>query len=151
MDEFVTEMQTNIGITPEDTKNKSNRFRELFGKIIVSPSYEINIIEKCNEEGDVIFEVPMKSIGIPYDVLVDYKDEIISDWFANFIGELLIRENINKFAKIITELGDDYFKKVNGSNHVRFGNRLWKDKFIFTFHISLVQKILTEKILKKIV
>jgi hypothetical protein len=151
MDEFVTEIQTNIGFTTENAKNKSSKLRELFSKIIVSPSSEINIVEKCSEEGDVIFEVPMRSIGIPYDVLVDYKDEIVSDWFANFIGELLIRENINKFAKIITELGDGYFTKVNSSNHVRFGNRIWKDKFIFTFHISLVQKILTEKLLKKII
>ena len=67
MDEFVTEIQNNIGLATEDVKNKPNKFRELLGKILVSPSTEINIIEKCDEEGNVIFDVPMKSVGVTVD------------------------------------------------------------------------------------
>jgi hypothetical protein len=93
----------------------------------------------------------MKSVGVTYDVMVDYRDEVVSGLVSNFIGELMIRENIDKFAKIIMELGDNYLDRVNKFHHEGFGNRIWKDKFIFTFHISLVQRILTEKFCKKMV
>lgn len=150
MDEFVTEIQNNIGIASEDNKKKHKKFRELFSKIIFS-STEINIVDKCDTEGDVIFEVPMRSIGVSYDTLINYRNEISSDFAANFIGELLVRENIDRFAKIMTDLKEDYTDRVNKYIHGRFGMKIYKDKFILRFHISLIQRILTEDFRKKMV
>ena len=64
---------------------------------------------------------------------------------ADFLGELLVRENINKFAEILTKVPNiDYAVVVNKYKHTRFGMRMKGDGFIFKFHINLVQKILTE-------
>jgi len=147
MDEFITAIKNNIG-TQCGPDKKSNRFRE-FLHIISTSNPEIRIIEKCSDEGDVTFEVSMKSLGISYDNLIKYKYEICSDFSANFLGELLVRENIEKFVKIITELKDDYKSKVTKFEHKKFGMKIFRDKFIFVFHISLIQSILTEDFRRK--
>lgn len=150
MDEFIIEMQTNINLAPEDNKKKHRRFRELFEKIIISDT-ELKIIDSCDADGDMVFEVPIKSLGVTYDILIEYKEEISSDFAANFIGELLVRENIDKFAKHITGLKDDYSDRVNKFMHRKFGMKIYRDKFILRFHISLIQNILTEDFKKKMI
>jgi len=150
MEEFVTEMQSNIKTIPED-KKRYNRFRELLTRIVVSSPAEVKIVDKCDDEGDIVFEVPMKSIGITYDILINYREEISSEFVANFVGELLVRENIEKFTKIMMELKDSYIEKVNKYIHRKFGMRIYKDRFILRFHSSLVQSILTEDFKKTMI
>lgn len=148
MEEFVTEMQNNIGTTSECGK-KSSKIRDLFSMIIKStPEIKIN---ECNNEGDITFEVLMRSMGVTYDVLVNYKTEISSDFAADFIGELLVRDNIGKFVNLMRNLKNNYSDKVNSANHRKFGMTIYKEKFVLTFHISLVQNILTEDLKWKIV
>jgi hypothetical protein len=128
---------------------KEKKLKKLLNQIINSDC-KINI-GKCDNEGDIIFEVPMKSVGITYDILIDYKKEISSKFVANFLGEYLVRENIEEFAKIITGLKDEYIEAVNKYMHAGFGIKIYRDKFILKFNVSLIQKILMEDFEKQIV
>jgi hypothetical protein len=150
MEEFVTEIQSNINVELEPIKKKTNRFRELLSKIIISTP-EITSIGSCDEEGDISFEVTMKSIGVTYTTLLNYKNEMACDFTANFIGELLVRENIDKFAKVMLDLKDNYFSRVNKYNHTKFGMKIYKDKFILRFHVSLIQKLMLEDVRKTMI
>jgi hypothetical protein len=148
MEEFVTEIQNNISQFPIVEK-KTSRIRD-FLSYIISSKPEIKIIKKCDEEGDVQFEVPMKSLGISYETLLKYKSEISTDFMANVIGEILIRENMDKFVKMLTDLKDDYETVVNRYEHRKFGLKIFRDRFILSFHISLVRSILVEDFKKNI-
>lgn len=149
MEEFVTVMKSNIVAQSSPPEKKSSRFRELFRCIVVS-SPEVKIIDGCDSEGDIRFEVSMKSMGISYETLMKYKEEISSDFTANFMGELLIRENMDKFIKSLTDLENGYLSAVNKYEHRKFGLKVFRDKFVFTFHASLLQNILTEDFKKKV-
>jgi len=129
---------------------KEKKLRKVLNKIINSEC-KINIVEKCDSDGDIIFEVPMKSVGITYDLLINCKGEISSEFVGNFLGEFLVRENIEQFASVITGLKSDYMETVNKYMHQRFGIRIYRDKFIFKFNISLIQKILMEDFRKQLV
>ena len=150
MDEFMTEEMQNYTKALNLDKRKSCRFRELFA-IILGKQAEIKSIENCDTEGDISFEVPMKSLGITYDILAEYRDEISSEFVANFIGELIVRENKDRFAKLMTDLGDNYYDTVNKYAHRKFGMKVYKECFVLRFHISLIQSLLTESFRKKIV
>jgi len=149
MDDFVTAM--------ENTKKnlewsgKSNKLRKIILKLISCTPPPIKI-EECNEEGDIRFEVSMKDLGMSFSTYVEYKNEILFDFTASFIGELLVRENIEKFTKILTGLDmNTYSDIVNKFEHKKFGIKVFKTKFIFSFHISLLQSILFEDFKKKLV
>ena len=150
MEEFIDEIHNNIGTVNLDTEKKISRYKELYQYIISSPKAEIKIIEKCNDEGEVKFEVPIRALGLSYENYDKYRPELVSRYAANVIGELLVRENIDKFVRILTELKDDYMPIVNKWKHKDFGLFTVRDKFHFVFHISLIQNILTEEI-KRIV
>lgn len=149
MEEFITEIQNGIKMIPEEIK-KQNRYRGLFAKII-STNAEVKIINKCDEDGDIVFEVPMKSVGITYSDLLYYKEEIASEFVANFIGEIAIRENMDKFAILVTDLKDNYLERVNKFIHRKFGMKIYKDSFVLRFHASLIQSILLEDFKKTMV
>lgn len=151
MEEFVVELKNNINKNLKNNDRKSSCFRGLLYHIIKSSS-EIKITEEYSSDGDLKFEVSLKSLGVSYDTLVKYKKEFYSEFVVNFVGELLIRENINKFAKILVGLDPyDYPLVVDQYEHKKFGMALFKqDKVIFTFHISLIQTILTEDLKKTI-
>ena len=120
-----------------------SRLRELLG-CVFSENPKIMILDGCNSEGDVRFEISMESLGLNYNKVLRLKSEISNDFFINLVGEYLVRENMSEFMKIIGNLKDDYHSVVNKYNHKKFGMKIIKDKFIFIFHISLVQNILTE-------
>ncbi len=129
---------------------KEKRLKKILN-LIINSDCKINIIEKCDNEGDIVFEVSMKSLGITYDTLMDYKDEISSEFVVNFIGELLVRENIEEFASIITSLQDNYIETVNKYMHGKFGIKLYRNRLILKFNVSLIQKILMEDFRKQLV
>jgi len=151
MDNFVAQLRHNINIDPENGKKmKSSKFRELLYYVSTS-SPEICDISKCNPDGDIQFEVPMRSMGVTYDLLVKYKKEICSEFMANFLGELLIREHFNSFAQIITSINPELYPAiVNRFEHRKFGMDINKDRFVFCFHISLLQEIMLEDIKKQV-
>lgn len=148
MDDFVTAMEnTKKNLEWSD---KSNKLRKIILKLISCPSPPIRIVEECNEEGDVRFEVSMKDLGMSFCTYVEYKNEILFDFTASFIGELLVRENIENFTKILTGLDMGIYSNIiNKFEHKKFGIKVFKNKFIFSFHISLLQSILFEDFKKK--
>ena len=118
---------------------------ELFLKVFGSEHSNIKT-EDIGKDGDIIFSLPQKSLGLTDEDMKKYPI-LKSNFFANFIGEYLVRKHINKFLKMLLEIDSgEYQKTVCGFNHKNFGMFVCaKSKtFKFQFHISLIQAILTE-------
>jgi hypothetical protein len=128
---------------------KTSKYRELY-QLIVSSNSEIKILETCSSEGDVRFEVPILSLLQTYQNYEKYKKELSSCFSANFIGEFLVRENMDKFVDILTNLKDEYMPVVNKYIHRSFGMFTIKDKFHFVLNINHIQNIMTEDLYKRI-
>jgi len=144
MEEFIAEIGSNFGKDNlQNHPKKISRFRELFINIANSEPI-IRNIKDCDEEGDICFETLIDSMGLNYNDFLKYKDEISSDFFVNFVGEYLVRENMDKFIKIMENLKEKYYSVVNKYEHRKFGMKVVRNNFIFIFHISLIQRILTE-------
>jgi hypothetical protein len=148
-------MDTNQMIENQIEKNQSSGYdkdvlnfgktRQLLKHIISVMSTPINIIDNGYDDGDIKFFVLKKDIDISSEFFTQYKNEIMSDFVVNFIGELLVRENIDKFTKILMGVErDEYESLVNRFEHRKCGVQVFSDRFIYSFHISLIQKILTE-------
>ena len=125
---------------------KFSHDEELFVKMFQNINYHDVKIEPIGKDGDVIFSLSQKSMGLLDGDIKKYPI-IRTNFFANFIGEFLVRKHINKFLKLILETNpEEYRKVVCGFNHKNFGMFVCsKSKtFKFQFHISLIQSILTE-------
>jgi len=146
MDDFVIELERNKELAH---KKKHSKYRDVLKLIANSDPTVENII--CDNDGDIKFSVKRKDLGITYDILLRYKKEIICDFMADFIGEFLIRENLDGFAKVLTGLASkEYMNLVYKFEHRKFGMHVSGDYFVFTFHISLLQTILLEGFKKSI-
>lgn len=106
-------------------------------------------IDAVQFDGDIAFHIPLKDCLLSK---TDFSNPIMGTKFlVNFIGELLVRENIKLFASIITELDAAlYHKMVCTCYHKDFGMSINQKQSVMTFlmHISLVQEILTEEFTK---
>jgi len=125
---------------------------ELFAKVFGGGNQENQDIkiENLGKDGDVVFSLPQKAMGLSDDDMQKYPI-LRSNYFTNFIGEFLVRKNIGKFLKMLLEMRPEEYKKVVCSfNHKNFGMFVCsKSKTLkFQFHISLVQSILTEDLNK---
>jgi len=119
--------------------------------LIVGSSPTILDIGNCDQEGEVIFSVSMKEAGITYNTFKEFKLEIFSNFVVDFMGELLIRENIDLFASKLTTIDSEaYADIVNEYEHKRFGMKILQDNLVFSFHVSLLQDILTEDFKRQI-
>lgn len=150
MDDFILEIKS--GIEKDNGMNivsKPSKFRELM-ILILSSKPDIKITDACTEEGDIRFEVSLKSLGFTPDSIKKYRAEVSTEFAANFMGEILVRENIDKFIKILLSLKDKYILTVNKYEHRKFGMIIAKDKCVFAFHASLIQTILTEDVKKEL-
>ena len=150
MEDFVVEAKKNTGRTIEHGADKDSRYRELI-QHLMKYQPEVSEIKRCDKSGDVTFSVPMKELGLTFDTFMKYREEIFSDYIPNVLGELLVRENINKFYKKLSGIqAKKYDYVVNRFEHKQFGMHVEKSKFIFCFHISLLQSILTKTFERKI-
>ena len=149
MDNFIAEIKNNIKKEPKSS-DCPNKLREILKHIVNTPEPKIQILNNGEGDGDVKFSVSRKYLGISYDTLLKYRAEIFSDYVANFLGELLVRDNIEEFAKILTGMLGDKYSVVNEYEHRKFGMEILRDEFIFIFHISLLQSILTEDFKRQI-
>jgi len=150
MDDFAVELENNISKSRKNEDRMSLEYRELFS-LFITTSPKINILSKVSDDGDIKFSVDRKDMGISFDDLVKYRDQVFSDFNANFIGELLVRENIDQFAKILVSLDKEAYPSiVNRYQHKKFGMEVVREKFTFKFHISLLQSILTEDFKRQI-
>jgi len=148
---FVASIRANIdnSVRSRMCYSNNNRYRNLISLITNRPPPKI-IIDDIDKDGDIKFYISMKELGINFEIFSQYKTEIFSDFIVNFLGELIVRENLDEFSKILTSIkNEDYHKFVNRFEHYQFGMEVMRDKFIFTFHISLIQNILMEPLKRK--
>ena len=111
---------------------------------IMSSKQKITI-DAVQVEGDVAFHVSLKDCGLDKDVCSS--PTLRKRFFVNFVGELLVRENIQKFAEILYGLDPAlYSKMVCSCKHTDFGMVIDHKMSMMTFqmHLSLVQEIITE-------
>ena len=151
MEDFMVELIDTIKKDSEvKGRKRPSRLREFIAHIVTNIP-EVEILGKCDKGGDVRFSVAMKDLGLTFDLFLKYKKEIFSDYMANFLGELLIRENVSEFSKLLMTIkADDYHQVVNGFEHRQFGMEVVRNRFIFSFHVSLLQTILTEDFKEKV-
>ena len=142
MDDYVKSIKEEVKTQENISNMPLTNYRELFSKFIVSnPSIKLEEVVR----GDVTFSVAIKDMGLSCQDMQKLRTEIYSYLAVNFIGELLVRENINQFGKILTKINkEQYSDVVNGYEHKKFGLKIRRNRLYFCFHISLVQSILTE-------
>ena len=119
----------------------------LFLKILSQPCSNIKI-EDLGGDGDIVFVIGQKELGLDDEDIKKYSI-MKSNYFANFMGEFIVRKNVNKFIKLLLKMdSEEYSKTVCGFNHKNFGMFVCcKNKtFKFQFHISLLQDIFTEEL-----
>lgn len=118
---------------------------ELLAKIIRSRG-KISV-DNISKEGDVKIRLPLKEIGVSRKRLAS-TPFTKTDFFVDLLGEILVRKNINMFAEILNDIDPRlYDKTVNGYKHRHFGINTDKNNIVtMDFHISLVQRILTEEL-----
>jgi hypothetical protein len=102
-------------------------------------------IEEMSGEGDIKFSVPLQAAGLTRPTM-NRAGLTRSAYFVDWIGELLVRQNIAQFARLLEKLDPGlYDRTVNGYQHRHFGMKIEEgDLLRFEFHISLIQRILTE-------
>ena len=120
---------------------------ELFLKIFRSGNTDADIkTGDVSKDGDIVISLLQKSMGLTDEDMKKYP-VLRSNYFANFVGEHLVRRHIGKFLKMLLKIdSSEYRGTVCGFNHKNFGMFVCsKSKTIkFQFHISLIQNILTE-------
>lgn len=103
-------------------------------------------IDAIQTNGDVSFHISLIECKLTKE---DCSNPFLSKrFFVNFIGELLVRNNIARFATILTGLDSTIYQKmVSMCGHEDFGMYVDQDITTMTFqmHISLAQEILTEE------
>lgn len=133
-------------ISKNDSKQKESQYEEnaIFMSILESAS-RIKILN-LKPDGDFIFSVQISDLGITADELEN--ERIVQTvFFANFVGELLVRRNLVDFVTLLDQLPQKaYDQMVNHYQHKHFGMRRLpeEESLRFVFHSSLIQDILTE-------
>lgn len=128
------------------------KWKELLEKIVAS-DYSIESItwkkdESGNMNGIVSFAVPLKTLGLTaYECKCTYNRELFSDFIMGFIGELYLRNNLEKFVERVLGMNyKEYVDTVSSKNHEFFGAVFNEKKGVFelSFFASLIQRIITE-------
>ena len=151
MEEFIVEIRENMkNGNKENAKHLLNR--DCLALILSQESPEIIGIRKGRDIGDIVFSVSLDECGLSsFEAYAKYKDIVLNTWVGNFLGEFFIRENIDQFAKVLTDLDtEEYLPLVNSWNHKKFGVEFAEDDLSFYFHASLIQKILIEDLRENI-
>lgn len=122
--------------------------KEIIISIISSdPKPIINVVQA---DGDVTFHIKLKECNISKEDCTN--SLLFTRFFVNFIGEFLVRQNIDIFASILIGLDHALYQKmVCTCSHHDFG-MIIGPKFstmLFQMHISLAQSILTEEFTKE--
>ena len=140
-------MTDNDNYIIQQKKETKSNYRILFEKIVKSSPSKVKDIGKIDDAGNFTFSIELTKLGIKKEDLSLYRQELFCPFSANFIGELLIRDNFDQFVSLLTTYSEEeYSEMVCKCIHKTFGMRFLNDKIIFTFHISLLQKILNEDI-----
>ena len=145
--------QTNEKLSQSEEKDKCFHCREMVIKFIQAKpqirSISLVEISKPGGEqirtGDITFSVFMDDIGFDKATYLKYEKEFFSNFIINFFGEFLVRENVSKFVELsATVNSQDFIHAISSQVHKKFGIAVQGNVVTFTFHISLLPKILTE-------
>ena len=123
----------------------TSRYREVLSKVLANPPNSISISE-IDDKGDITFSFETNSIGLKDSDCRIYEKEFFSHFVIDFIGELIIRENLGNFVTKIDGYGvDEYSSVVNKyGSHEKFGIKVQKGMLTFKFHVSFLKEILSE-------
>ena len=128
----------------EQKKKTTSSHRELLSLLLKS-SPAIKTVEACDANGDMRFAINMTDLGLQANDFFHFHDELSSRLIIDCMGELLIRENLSMFVPYLTAMPqENYVVAVGKSHHNSFGMSVRKEAMVFSFHISFLQKILTE-------
>jgi hypothetical protein len=125
--------------------SSGSRYREIMKKLMLNPPKTI-LIGDLDEKGDMTFSICMKQLGLDYKDYKNYTNEFFSRFIIDFIGELLVRENLNEFVNNMNGFGIDEYTSVvkTYGSHKQFGIKAQKGRLIFKFNVSFIKNILTE-------
>lgn len=139
-------------VLPQEAVSSSLKWRELLLKIVQS-DYSIESVtwrrdESGNLNGVVSFSVPLKTLGLNVcECKYTYNRELFSNFMMDFIGELYIRNNLEKFTEqVLSMTCQSYSETVSSKSHEFFGAVLNEKKSTFelSFFANLIQRIMTE-------
>ena len=133
----------------EKARVQSARYREIIPKLL-SKKTPIKKISECGKDGDMKFYVDAKELGINYDEFYQYVNEIFTPFVADFLGELLVRENLDLFVPHLTQFKpDEFVDAISGGEenrqHKRFGMKINRGEIEFRFQASFLHDILVEE------
>ena len=135
---------------PELIEREGGIDTELLSRILRSP-LKVNI-EGLDDRGFILFYAQIRNLGISKGELAAGSPATIirTRFFTDFVGELLIRNNIDEFVRHMAEQAnpDQYLMLVSKTRHDHFGACILEEEeaIRFQFHISLLQQILSEDI-----
>jgi len=98
---------------------------------------------ECYMDGNIEFKLHFAKIGMPHFDLLSAK-LLHTQWFANAIGEFLVRLNIDQLDAVVGQA--DYPVLVQQKNHTGFGLRFHPHYLQFKFHCSLLNRLFNERI-----
>lgn len=122
---------------------------ELFNAItrMLNEPTPVKIIFAGDLSGDVVFEVKLLDLGLDSSLAALSHSFYSSNSYANFMGEIFLRNNMDVFAERLLGKGN-YDGLVRSYRHRNFGLKSSKDgeSLHFTFHISLFYNLLNESL-----
>lgn len=134
--------------------NKNNDYKILIQKISnsnlkINNDISLNLDEEKKYNGWISFSISFKNLGLEKKNFIDNKfiKTIYTNFMINFIGELLVRSNIEKFTSLIFSVGEEeYLDLVTKTIHKSFGASFDSvgNRIILSFHMSIFQSLLTE-------
>lgn len=114
---------------------------------IVSANPPITITEVTND-GRVSFTVSLVDLNLKKKD-ISQSSVGVTRFFANFFGEYIVRRNLDTFVDIMVKMGPkEYEKAVTAFEHGNFGMFISNEKVKFYFHISLVEDIMNEDLVR---
>jgi len=127
--------------------NKDSNYRKILKSIINNPPNDI-ILGDWDKEGDIKFSISMTDIGLKYKDYSVFSNEFFSYFIVDFIGELIVRENLPLFVEKLQEYSiNDYNSIVEEhGSHKRFGVSTTKGRLFFEFHVSFLKELLMENL-----
>lgn len=152
MDE-VNKERTNEQLFKNEDGDKCFHCREMVVKFIQTKPHirSISFVEAQKEDGEIVrtgditFSVFMDDMGFDKATYLKYEKEFFSNFMINFFGEFLVRENVSEFVTLSSTVNSqDFIQAISSQIHKKFGITVRGNVVTFTFHISLLPKILTE-------
>lgn len=128
---------------------RNSEYRDLFLAVIQNKPVIDDIVVLRDSEGhfggNISFSFALRDIGLSESNIYLNKQELSSKFFLSFLGELLVRENINEFMEKLSGVDIEEYLGTSNRRHEKFGMRKIEGKLTLTFHISLLKDLIAEE------